>query len=222
MRHLKGLEELIRETPVVEKGKHLLILQIAVSVVHPHMLKGGWHFVPKAKADSPFAAADEHDYDTFPGATIDHNYGSTFLSELYYKSKPDYDGRYTVPILWDKEKEMIVNNESSELTKILNREFNEILPAGAKKDLDLYPEELREEIDEINEWVYDDLSNGVYKTGFATKQDKYDESVVKVFESLDKLEKVLSDGREFLVGGVLTMADIRYIDFLCQCLCSSG
>jgi putative glutathione S-transferase len=103
----------------------------------------------------------------------------------------------------------IVNNESSEIIRFLNTGFNSILPDGQAKELDLYPEELRAEIDELNEWVYDDVNNGVYKSGFATKQDAYETAVTKLEEALHKLEDRLSDGRQYLVGDRLTEADVR-------------
>jgi len=110
-------------------------------------------------------------------------------------------------VLWDKKLETIVNNESAEIIRILNVAFNDQLPADKAK-IDLYPEDLRAEIDETNTWVYDTVNNGVYKSGFATTQSAYEAAVKPLFESLDRLEKIL-DGKEYLVGNRLTEADVR-------------
>jgi len=191
VRELKGLQE-----------------YIDVSTVHPHMLEGGWHFVSPSNASKDPAPVSEHNSDTFPGATADKLYGSAYMSDLYYKADKDYNARFTVPVIWDKKGETIVSNESSEVIRFLNTGFNDSL-SGKEKELNLYPQELRAEIDELNEWVYNDVNNGVYKSGFATKQDAYETAVNKLEAALKKLEERLSDGREFLVGGRLTEADIR-------------
>ncbi|TBU28070.1 glutathione S-transferase [Dichomitus squalens] len=165
---------------------------IDVSVVSPHMGEHGW----------PFATAD-----AFPGADPDPLYGAQHVKDLYLRAKPDYDGRFTVPVLWDKKRETIVNNESSEIIRFLNTEFNDQLPADKAK-IDLYPEHLRKEIDEINDWVYDTVNNGVYKSGFASTQKAYEAAVIPLFESLDRLERILQ-GKDYLVGNQLTEADVR-------------
>jgi putative glutathione S-transferase len=192
VRKLKGLEEFMD-----------------VSVVHPHLLEGGWHFETPENAAKEAAPWSEHSSETFPNATADKLYGSKHVSELYKRANPDYAARFTVPILWDKTQETIVSNESSEIIRDFTQAFDALLPEGTGKDLDLYPEELRGEIDALNEWVYDGINNGVYKSGFATSQGAYDKAVKVVAESLDRVDKILSDGREFLVGGRLTEADIR-------------
>lgn len=107
-----------------------------------------------------------------------------------------------------------MNNESSEVIRFFNTGFNELLPEGKAKDLDLYPEELRGEIDELNEWVYHDINNGVYKSGFATTQEAYEKAVIPLGKALERINERLSDGREFLVGGRLTEADVRSVDLL--------
>lgn len=146
--------------------------------------------------------------------TAEPLYGFERLKQLYYKANPDYDGRFTVPVLWDKQKETIVNNESSEIIRMLNTEFNDLLPADFA-EVDLYPEELRSKIDEINDLVYDNINNGVYKTGFATSQDVYEKEVKNVFAHLDKVEEILKSNQEqdpkhrFLIGTTLTEADVR-------------
>ncbi|KAI0337993.1 glutathione S-transferase [Trametopsis cervina] len=165
---------------------------IDVTVVSPHMGSDGW----------PFADAD-----AFPGAQVDSVNGAKHVKDLYFKVQPDYDGRFTVPILWDKKTSQIVNNESSEIIRMFNSEFNSHLPAD-KAALDYYPADLRAEIDGVNEWVYHTVNNGVYKSGFATTQKAYEEAVTALFASLDRLEKML-EGKEFLVGDRLTEADIR-------------
>ncbi|BFZ62034.1 hypothetical protein YB2330_003113 [Saitoella coloradoensis] len=166
---------------------------IDVSILHYTLTENGWTF------ESDTAEA-----------TGDPLFGAKYIKEIYHKANPDYKLRYTVPVLFDKKLNTIVNNESSEIIRIFNEAFDELLPTDSpKRGLTFYPEDLRQEIDGLNEWVYHNFNNGVYKTGFATKQEVYEESVLAVFESLDKLEKILSDGRKYLVGGRLTEADIR-------------
>jgi len=160
---------------------------ITVSVVHPLMLDNGWTFDPG-----------------FEGATGDALYGSSFMHQIYTRDKADYSGRVTVPVLWDKKRECIVNNESSDIIRMLNTAFDEL---GAKVG-NYYPEALREAIDEVNQRVYDRVNNGVYRAGFATSQEAYEEAVTDLFTELDWLEGRLSTQR-YLVGGELTEADIR-------------
>ncbi|SCW90972.1 Glutathione S-transferase, N-terminal domain [Sphingobium faniae] len=130
--------------------------------------------------------------------------GATFLHQVYTAAQADYSGRVTVPILWDRERRTIVNNESSEIIRMLTSAFDEV---GAAQ-CDYYPAHLRAEIDAANARVYDGFNNGVYKAGFATNQAAYDEAVAGVFETLDWLEDRLSRQR-YLVGGQLSEADIR-------------
>ncbi|KAG8949806.1 S-glutathionyl-(chloro)hydroquinone reductase [Tulasnella sp. 419] len=165
---------------------------IDVSIVSPRMGSLGW----------PFKKADD-----YPGANDDPLYGSNHIRDLYFKANPEYGGRFTVPVLWDKELQTIVNNESSEIIRILNTAFNDQIPAD-KAALDFYPQELRGEIDALNEWVYDTVNNGVYKSGFATTQQAYDAAVTPLFASLDRLEGILK-GKDYLIGDRLTEADIR-------------
>ncbi|KAG2533363.1 hypothetical protein JM18_000196 [Phytophthora kernoviae] len=112
--------------------------------------------------------------------------------------------RYTVPVLWDKTKKTIVSNESSDIIRMFNSSFDAIVPSK----VDLYPAEFRDDINVINEWIYNDINNGVYKCGFSSSQIAYDESVTKLFESLDRVEEILSKQR-FLMGNVFTEADVR-------------
>ena len=160
---------------------------ISISAVHPDMLQDGWTF----------------DTDTY-GATGDTLYGLPFARDIYTRAKPDYTGRVTVPVLWDKERETIVSNESSEIIRMLNSAFNAITGNTA----DYWPEDLREAIAPINERIYDTFNNGVYKAGFATTQEAYDEAVGPLFDTLDWLENRLSTHR-YLMGDRLTEADWR-------------
>jgi len=131
--------------------------------------------------------------------------GIHWLHELYAKAKHDYTGRVSVPVLWDAQRGRIVNNESSEIIRMLNSEFDSL----AKKKLhDLYPENLRGEIDRVNERVYRTINNGVYRAGFATAQDKYEEAVSELFATFDWLEKRLAK-RKWLCGARFTEADVR-------------
>ena len=175
------------------------------------MLEGGWHFVTPENAKKEPEPASAHSSETFPGSTEDHLFGFHHLNQVYRKAEPNYDARFTVPTLWDTKNNTIVSNESSEVIRDLNAAFNSILPDGEKKNLDLYPENLRKEIDELNEWVYNDINNGVYKTGFAATQEAYETAFHALAKALDKVEGILSDGREFLVGGQLTEADVRSV-----------
>lgn len=160
---------------------------IDVSVVHPDMLGDGWTF--------------DTDFD---GATGDTLYGLPFARDVYLKAKPDMSGRVTVPILWDKERETIVSNESSEIIRMFNSAFDGI--TGDTQDF--WPEDLREAIEPVNARIYDTVNNGVYKAGFATTQEAYEEAVYPLFESLDWIEGVLSENR-YLMGDRVTEADWR-------------
>ena len=159
---------------------------ISLSVVHWHMGERGWTFEPG------------------DGVVPDPNLGATALSQVYLAADPRYSGRVTVPVLWDKERRTIVNNESSEIIRMLNGAFDRIGAAPG----DYYPEALREEIDGLNARIYETLNNGVYKAGFATTQAAYEEAVHPLFETLDWLEERLSS-RRYLCGDRLTEADWR-------------
>lgn len=160
---------------------------IPVSVVHPLMLENGWTF-----------GTD------FPAATGDNLYHLNFAYEVYLRAQKDYTGRVTVPILWDKKQQTIVSNESADILRMFNSAFDAV---GARAG-DYYPQSLRPAIDEINEWVYPQLNNGVYKAGFATSQDAYDEAVDGVFAALERAEDLLGKHR-YLTGNHLTEADLR-------------
>lgn len=165
---------------------------ISVSVVHPDMLEDGWVF-------------DK----SFPGATEDHLYHNKFLRGIYQKADPKVTTSVTVPILWDKKTETIVNNESSQIIRIFNSSFNEL--TGNNEDF--YPKFKREQIDKINNLVYENVNNGVYKSGFARTQEAYDIAVTKLFKTLDYLDDILGQSK-YLVDGELTEADLRLIPTL--------
>ena len=140
-----------------------------------------------------------------PGTTSDPVNNFTFLSEGYVASDPDFGGRVTVPALWDRERKRIVNNESSEIIRMFDTEFDAFAGHPERHYL---PEDLRAEIDELNWFVYDNVNNGVYKTGFATTQSAYERAFGNLFEALDELDARLAT-RRYLVGDTITEADLR-------------
>jgi glutathionyl-hydroquinone reductase len=159
---------------------------ISVSIVHHFMGEKGWTFLAE------------------DGATGDTLYGSRYLHEIYTRADPAYSGRVTVPVLWDKQQQTIVNNESAEIIRMLNSAFDEF----GDGSLDFYPEELRSDIDAINAKVYGSANNGVYRAGFATTQEAYQEAVAELFSVLDGLEQRLGKTR-YLAGNRITEADWR-------------
>ncbi|SDU32766.1 glutathione S-transferase family protein [Nitrosomonas ureae] len=159
---------------------------VSISAVSPIMLEHGWTF------------------NKSEGSTGDSLYGYEYLHQLYNRHDDEYTGRVTVPVLWDKQTEQIVNNESADIIRIFNCGFDEF----TNSRVDLYPEVLRETIDEINERIYTTVNNGVYRAGFATTQRAYECAFVKLFDTLDWLEESLSTQR-FLTGNRLTEADWR-------------
>ncbi|WVZ26184.1 hypothetical protein V8G54_004728 [Vigna mungo] len=140
-----------------------------------------------------------------PGAEPDRLNGAKSIRELYEIASANYTGKYTVPVLWDKKLKTIVNNESSEIIRMFNTEFNNI---AENPSIDLYPADLKALIDETNEWIYDSINNGVYKCGFAKKQEPHNEASRQLFEALDKCENLLSKQR-YICGHTLTEADVR-------------
>ena len=159
---------------------------ISVSIVNPFMLENGWTFKP------------------YPGSTVDHLYDSKYLYELYLRANKNYSGRVTVPILWDKKLETIVNNESSEIIRMFNSEFNQI----TNNFDDYYPDSRRKEIDKLNHFTYHNINNAVYKAGFASSKEAYEDAYENLFKALDKLEQIL-ESRKYLLGEEITETDWR-------------
>ncbi|TCV74407.1 putative glutathione S-transferase [Neorhizobium sp. R1-B] len=159
---------------------------ISVSVVDYLMLENGWEFKRR------------------DGATGDDLFDYDYLYQVYLKADPHYTGRVTVPVLWDRKQNTIVSNESAEIIRMFNSAFDGLTGSAA----DLYPEDLRAEIDELNTLVYDTVNNGVYKAGFATEQEAYAQAVARLFDTLDMLEQRLGPSR-YLFGDRLTEADWR-------------
>lgn len=225
-----------------------LVSVIGVSVVHWHLDSKGWRFLPadessleKAKREglyegkaggirsassdksSPVGDVSNDSSRMFVDGTFDPNERAQRLSELYYSADPDYNARFTVPVLWDTQLQTIVSNESAQIIRVLNSgAFDEF---AENNGLDLVPKELESQIDEFNGWVYDNINNGVYKTGFAEDAKIYEKEVVNTFQHLDKVESILKAkyealkvrynnsneilSRYFTVGEQLTEADVR-------------
>ena len=168
---------------LIARARKGLEAAIGVTVVDPIRDERGWAF----------------------GAEPDPLNGWSFLSEAYQASDPEFEGRVTVPVLWDRERGVIVNNESADILRMLNSAFD----AWAEHpERDLYPQPLRDEIDAVNARVYETVNNGVYKAGFASTQQAYEEAVRPLFETLDWLEQRLST-RRYLLGDAITEADWR-------------
>lgn len=189
MRKLKGLEDIIPFTSV-----------------HWHMADDGWRF----------STPDEQ----LPGENVTPDPlhpDFTHLRDLYFAADPSYIGRFTVPTLWDKQSSTIVSNESSEIIRMLYTEFDALLPEGsAARELDLFPAALREEIEAVNDWTYNEINNGVYKAGFATTAEAYEKNVTTLFAALDRAESHLqknlatpSHGPFYFPGATPSEADIR-------------
>ncbi|KAJ4983019.1 glutathione S-transferase [Stagonosporopsis vannaccii] len=182
VRNLKGLQDIITFTSV-----------------HWHMAEKGWRF----------ATPDEK----LPGENVTpdplHN-DYTHLRDIYFEQNPNYEGRFTVPTLYDKKQKRIVSNESSEIIRMLYTEFDDLI-ADEYKKVDLFPKDLQKDIDELNEWVYNDINNGVYKSGFATTEDAYKKNVTTLFKSLDRVEKALAESSTpyLLSSPHVTEADVR-------------
>ncbi|MCH1921415.1 glutathione S-transferase family protein [Shewanella sp. A3A] len=160
---------------------------IDVTVVNPKLSDQGWQFGGFAQS-----AADPLN-------------NAEYMHQLYTKADAHFTGRATVPVLWDKQKQTIVSNESADIVRMLNTAFVDLVKQGP----DLYPHDLAEDIDKLNQRMYQSLNNGVYQAGFATTQAAYDEAYHAVFNTLDELEARLSDGRQYLFGDRFTEADIR-------------
>ncbi|EMT60471.1 Glutathione S-transferase omega-like 2 [Fusarium odoratissimum] len=182
-RKLKGLEDII-----------------SYSVVHWHLGEGGWRFVSKDE--------DVPGDNVIPDPIKGHE-GFTHLKDVYFESEKNYDGRYTVPVLFDKKTNRIVSNESSEILRMLGTEFDDMLDEKYKA-IQLYPEDLQKQIEEVHEWQYGGINNGVYKSGFATTSEAYERNVVALFEALDRAEKHLSEQQgPYWFGDKISEVDIR-------------
>ena len=160
---------------------------ISCSVVNPYMLENGWTFE-----------------ESFPGTTSDHLFSKQYLYQIYLKADSNYSGRVTVPVLWDKKNQTIVSNESSEIIRMFNYSFNEL----TGNNLDFYPEKFKKKIDEINDFTYHNINNGVYKVGFATKQSVYEEELDRLFNALDQVEEMLEQNT-YLLGSEMLECDLR-------------
>ncbi|KAL4932470.1 putative cell wall organization protein/glutathione transferase (Gto3) [Aspergillus undulatus] len=197
IRHLKGLTEIID-----------------ISVVMPYP-KGdengwpGWRFLKSSSgSDGKEGEGESGGGEEYPDATVDRLFGEDYLHKVYFRDDPGYKGRYSVPVLWDRETGGIVCNESLELLRWLPTAFNSILPPE-KARIDTYPPHLRPQIDSISRWILPHLCTGVYKAGFANTQDEYDKNVILVFGALNKLEKIVhANGGPFILGSELTELDI--------------
>ena len=165
---------------------------ISISYAHPYRDERGW---------------------AFPGGEYaDELNGFAYLAEAYERTRPGYDGRVTVPVLWDRETGRIVCNESAEIIRMFGREFDAF---AGDPGLDLYPEDLRAEIDELNAWTYSEVNNGVYRAGFARSQAAYDDAFERLFTALSRLETLLGE-RRYLAGDRLTEADWRVFPTLAR------
>lgn len=223
---------------------------IGVSVVHWHLDAKGWRFLPadegsleKARREnlykskvggirstlsdksSPEGDIPNDSARLFVDGTFDPNERAQRLSDLYYKADPEYNARFTVPVLWDTKLKTIVSNESAQIIRVLNSGVFDEFAGDEATGLDLVPRELESQIDEFNSWVYDNINNGVYKTGFAENAKIYEKEAVNVFQHLDKVEAILKQryevlksryqtldevlSRYFTVGEQLTEADVR-------------
>ncbi|MDB5561523.1 MAG: glutathione-dependent reductase, partial [Hyphomicrobiales bacterium] len=191
-----------------EAGRYHLYVSLACPWAHRALvfraLKGLEDLISVSVVDAKMPDETGWSFTGTSGSTGDSVNGKDYLWQVYTEARPDYTGRVTVPVLWDKVRKTIVNNESSEIIRMLNSAFDEL--TGNTEDF--YPAPLRDRIDEINARVYDTINNGVYKAGFATSQAAYDEAVTALFDSLDWVENLLGE-TAYLAGDVVTEADWR-------------
>lgn len=192
-----------------EKGRYHLYVSLACPWAHRTLivraLKGLQDVISVSVVDWLLGPEGWKFSSNVRGATNDSVNGAALLKEIYLKANPDYNLRFTVPVLWDTKHETIVNNESSEIIRILDEAFDAL---ATNPSASFYPVSLRKEIDALNEWIYPAINNGVYRAGFATAQEPYNEAVGQVFDGLDRVEAILSKS-PFLIGSIFTEADIR-------------
>lgn len=194
---------IVRQLKGIDQVPNLLPLYVVDSLLGPE----GWSFQPYGKTHPELQGLG------VPGTGLVPGHESKLrIGDFYRAADPQYSARSTVPVIWDEKLQTIVNNESSEIIRVLNEAFDEFVPEQYR-GVTFYPPHLRDQIDEINEWVYHKVNNGVYKSGFATTQEAYESNVKPLFESLDRLEKILASksnsNANYLVGDQLTEADIR-------------
>lgn len=208
-----------------EHGRYHLYISLFCPFAHRvnlvRVLKGLQEVIP-VSVTKPYPKGDDNGWpgwefpgcrgasDVYPGATEDHLFQSGYLHEVYFRADKEYKGRYSVPLLWDKKEDTIVNNESLETMRWLQTGFNDLLAEGSvEHQLTLYPGHLKAKIDEIKPWMTRDLNSGVYKAGFATSQEVYDKSVPIVFAALNQLELIIhKNGGPYILGKELTELDI--------------
>ncbi|CAO1627173.1 unnamed protein product [Sympodiomycopsis kandeliae] len=194
---------IVRKLKGIDQVENLLPLHVVDSILGPE----GWSFQPYGLTHPDLKGLGIPGTGKVPG-----HENKLRIKDFYLASNPNHDQRSTVPIIWDEKLQKVVNNESSEIIRILNTAFDEFIPEQYK-NVTYYPDHLKSEIDELNEWVYTTVNNGVYKSGFATTTAAYEENVFPLFKSLDRLESILSKKQnnhpEFIIGDQLTEADIR-------------
>lgn len=186
---------IVRKLKRMDEVKDLLPLTIVETFLGPD----GWS-VEHLDVDRPNVHGT--------GNNIPGQEGKKWLRDFYLEADPSYSQRPTVPVLWDNKLKTIVNNESSEMIRFLNTAFDEFLPEDVR-GVTFYPEDLREDIDKLNEWVYTDINNGVYRSGFASTTEAYEEAVYPLFKALERVDKLLSNQRFTVSNDRLTEADIR-------------
>jgi len=193
--------------PAAEAGRYHLYVSLACPWAHRTLIYRklkGLESLIDVSVVSWLMGEHGWTFDQSQGSTGDKLDGIDFLHQRYTRDDPHYTGRVTVPVLWDKQEQRIVNNESSQIIRIFNSDFDGL--TGNR--LDLYPEPLRAKINALNERIYPTVNNGVYRAGFATSQGAYEEAFDALFSELDTLEQLL-DGQRYLAGEYLTEADIR-------------
>ena len=190
-----------------EFGRYHLYVSLACPWAHRTLIfrkLKGLEGVISLSAVGAFMGDKGWSFEAEPGVIPDSVNGARYLSEIYYLADPHYPGRFTVPVLWDKQTRTIVNNESAEIIRMFNSAFN----AAGGNDRDFYPTALRPEIDRLNDFIYPNINDGVYRAGFATTQEAYEDAARKLFMALDGLEQRLAS-RRYLTGGTITEADWR-------------